>query len=67
MARGVVVPKSVQPATPHQTCEGVCASVLQTAQLLRQRGWLPGMVLSSNSRRTRQTLDAMKEAVDAFR
>ena len=39
----------------------------QTAQLLHEKGWLPEVVMSSNSERTRQTLEAMKEAVDAFR
>lgn len=39
----------------------------QTARMLHEKGWLPEVVMSSNSERTRQTLDAMKEAVDAFR
>lgn len=39
----------------------------QTARMLHERGWLPEVVMSSNSERTRQTLEAMKEAVDAFR
>ena len=40
---------------------------IQTAQLLHERGWLPEVVMSSNSERTKQTLEAMQEAVDAFR
>ena len=39
----------------------------QTAQMLHEKGWLPEIVMSSNSHRTRQTLEAMKEAVEAFR
>lgn len=39
----------------------------QTAQMLHEKGWLPEVVMSSNSERTRQTLEAMREAVDAFR
>lgn len=39
----------------------------QTARMLHEKGWLPEVVMSSNSERTRQTLEAMKEAVDAFR
>lgn len=39
----------------------------QTAQMLREKGWLPEVVMSSNSARTRQTLDAMRDAVGAFR
>ena len=42
-------------------------TLLQTAQLLYEKGWLPEVVMSSNSQRTRQTLEAMKEAVGAFR
>lgn len=41
--------------------------LLQTAQMLHEKGWLPEVVMSSNSERTRQTLEAMREAVDAFR
>lgn len=40
---------------------------MQTAQMLHEKGWLPEVVMSSNSERTRQTLEAMREAVDAFR
>lgn len=41
--------------------------LMQTAQMLHEKGWLPEVVMSSNSERTRQTLEAMREAVDAFR
>lgn len=44
-----------------------CMLSMQTAQLLHERGWLPEVVMSSNSERTKQTLEAMQEAVDAFR
>lgn len=41
--------------------------LMQTAQMLHEKGWLPAVVMSSNSERTRQTLEAMRETVDAFR
>ena len=36
------------------------------AELLASRGWLPDLIMSSNSLRTRQTLQAMSAAVAAF-
>ena len=38
----------------------------QVAEKLASRGWLPDLIMSSNSLRTRQTLQAMAEAVAAF-
>ena len=38
----------------------------QVAQKLARRGWLPDLIMSSNSLRTRQTLQAMAEAAAAF-
>ena len=36
------------------------------AEKLASRGWLPDLIMSSNSLRTRQTLQAMSAAVAAF-
>ena len=36
------------------------------AQHLRDEAWLPDLLLCSNSKRTRQTVDAMAEEVPAF-
>ncbi|KXZ51599.1 hypothetical protein GPECTOR_12g563 [Gonium pectorale] len=36
----------------------------EVAALLKERGWTPDLVLASNSRRTRQTLDTMSDVMD---
>lgn len=39
---------------------------LQVAEMLAERGWVPDLIMSSDSMRTRQTLDTMIDAVAAF-
>ena len=39
---------------------------LQVAKQLQEHGWLPSVIMCSNSLRTQQTLDSMKDAVDAL-
>lgn len=39
------------------------AEAKQIAQLLSSQGWIPDLVLASNSKRTKQTLDEMAEVV----
>ena len=36
------------------------------AKQLQEHGWLPSVIMCSNSLRTQQTLDSMKDAVDAL-
>ncbi|GLC42653.1 hypothetical protein PLESTB_001124000 [Pleodorina starrii] len=36
----------------------------QVAQLLKDKGWTPDLVLASNSKRTKQTLDEMCEVIE---
>ena len=39
---------------------------LQVAEKLAEKGWLPDLIVSSDSTRTKQTLDTMAEAHPAF-
>ena len=39
---------------------------LQVAERLAEQGWLPDLIVSSDSTRTKQTLDTMAEAHPAF-
>ncbi len=39
---------------------------MQVAARLAEKGWLPDLIVSSNSTRTKQTLDTMAEAHPAF-
>ena len=38
----------------------------QVAEKLRTLGWLPDLLLCSNAKRTKQTVDAMAEVVEMF-
>lgn len=40
--------------------------VIQVTYKLQQLGWIPGLILSSDARRTRQTLKIMQDQVQAF-
>lgn len=40
---------------------------LQIAVQLQDKGWLPELIVCSNSTRTRQTLEAMSAVVSAFK
>ncbi|EIE24497.1 phosphoglycerate mutase-like protein [Coccomyxa subellipsoidea C-169] len=42
------------------------ACAMEVAQKLAERGWLPDLIMSSDSSRTRQTLSTMAAAVAAF-
>ena len=39
---------------------------MQVAEKLAEKGWLPDLIVSSDSTRTKQTLDTMAEAHPAF-
>eukprot|EP00891_Asterochloris_glomerata_P000341 jgi/Astpho2/341/e_gw1.00010.106.1_t len=41
-------------------------SAFKVAKQLQEHGWLPSVIMCSNSLRTQQTLDSMKDAVDAL-
>ena len=43
-----------------------CTHGTQVAEKLAERGWLPDLIMSSDSSRTRQTLSVMAATVAAF-
>ena len=52
---------AVQEARPQ-----ICKAPAQVASKLAEKGWLPDVIVSSDSTRTRQTLATMAEAHPAF-
>ena len=44
----------------------LCEHGMQVAEKLAERGWLPDLIVSSDSTRTKQTLEIMADAHPAF-